>query len=445
MSELLDLAQAAVATAQAAGADFCDAYCSDLTEISVDVEKNSINNCATIRDQGLSVRAFVRGGQGFASVQQLSVASARECAERAVAMARAAHPDPDFVALPEPAAFEEVPELFDDALAGLGADVFVRWCARGIEEARAVADDAIVQGGAGADWGQFALASSTGVAVTRAASSAGLSFFVIINRDGDVGSFYEYDQARRLADLRVEGIAEKATRDALAQLGSRPIPTARVPVVLGPLAAMGLVGGVIGAANAESVQRHRSYLEGREGQRIASAALTVREVPHVPAGLRSAPCDGEGVPTQERTLIDAGVLTTYLHNSYTAFKAGVTPTGHARRGGYTSSVGIGASNLQVQPGVQTEAELIAAIDQGVYIAYAGISPHPVTGEVSTTADFGFRIERGELTTPLSTTLIGSTADELLGGIDAISSDYRSEPGLVMPSLRIAALQVASEG
>ena len=110
MSELLDLAQAAVATAQAAGADFCDAYCSDLTEISVDVEKNSINNCATIRDQGLSVRAFVRGGQGFASVQQLSVASARECAERAVAMARAAHPDPDFVALPEPRSRSQ-PEL----------------------------------------------------------------------------------------------------------------------------------------------------------------------------------------------------------------------------------------------------------------------------------------------------------------------------------------------
>ena len=75
MSELLDLAQAAVDAARAAGADFCDAYCSDLTEISVSVEKNSINNCATIRDQGLSVRAFARGGQGFATAQQLNLES----------------------------------------------------------------------------------------------------------------------------------------------------------------------------------------------------------------------------------------------------------------------------------------------------------------------------------------------------------------------------------
>ena len=38
MSELLDLAQAAVEAAQAAGADFCDAYCSASTDISVEVE-----------------------------------------------------------------------------------------------------------------------------------------------------------------------------------------------------------------------------------------------------------------------------------------------------------------------------------------------------------------------------------------------------------------------
>ncbi len=171
----------------------------------------------------------------------------------------------------------------------------------------------------------------------------------------------------------------------------------------------------------------------------------MREEPHVPAGMRSAPCDGEGVPTAPRTLIDAGVLTTYLHNSYTAFKAGVQPTGHASRGGYGSTGGIAAGNLQVQPGDRTEDELIAEVDEGLYIAHAGLSPHPITGEVSTTADFGYRIEGGELTTPLATTLIGSTADELRGGIDAVSSDYREEPGFIMPSIRIASVQVASEG
>ncbi len=445
MSELLDIAQAAVEAAQAAGADFCDAFCSDSTDVSVEVEKSSINYCATIRDQGLSVRAFVNGGQGFATVQQLTIEAARESAQRAVALARAAHPDPDFVRLPDPSEAEEVPELFDEEMAGLDAGAFVEWCLQGIDEARAVADDAIVQGGAGVGWGESALASSTGVAISKRGSSAGLSFFVIIARGDDIGTYFEQDMARRMADLEIGGVAETAAREAIRQLGSRPVPTARVPLVLGPLATMGLIGSVIGAAEADGVQRNRSWLAGREGERIASEVLTLREEPLVPAGLRSSAYDGEGVARTPRALIDRGVLTTYLHNSYTAFKAGVEPTGHAGRGGYGSSVGIGVSNLQTQPGEKTEAELISEIDEGIYVAYAGISPSSVTGEVSTTLDFGFRIENGECTTPISTTLIGSTGDELLSNIDAISSDYREEPGLILPSMRISSVQIASEG
>jgi PmbA protein len=202
---------------------------------------------------------------------------------------------------------------------------------------------------------------------------------------------------------------------------------------------------VIGAADADSIQRNRSWLIGRERQQIASEVLTVREEPLVPAGMRSAAYDGEGVARTPQALIDGGVLTTYLHNSYTAFKAGVQPTGHASRGGYGSSVGVGVSNLQVQPGEKTEAELISEVDNGIYVSYAGISPNSVTGEVSTTLDFGFRIENGECTAPISTTLIGSTGEELLANIDAISSDYREEPGMILPSIRIRDIQIASEG
>ena len=330
-------------------------------------------------------------------------------------------------------------------MASLDAGAFVDWCLRGIDEARAVADDAIVQGGAGVGWGDSALASSTGVAISKRGSSAGLSFFVIIPRGDDIGTYFEQDMARRMADLDIDGIGEKAAREAIRQLGSKPVPTARVPLVLGPLATMSFVGSVIGAAEANGVQRNRSWLAGREGERIASEVLTLREDPLVPAGLRSSAYDGEGVARTPRALIDAGVLTTYLHNSYTAFKAGVEPTGHASRGGYGSGVGIGMSNQQIQLGDRTEAELISEIDEGIYVAYAGISPSSVTGEVSTTLDFGFRIENGECTSPISTTLIGSTGDELLSNIDAISSDYREEPGLILPSMRITDVQIASEG
>ncbi len=444
MSELTDFAQAAVQAAMAAGADFADVYCSGTVLTSVDAEKGSINYCASVRDQGLSVRAFRSGGEGFATVQQLNLDRARECAQRAVAMAKAAHPDPDFVALPEPGEAEPVPDLFDDELAGLGADVAVQWCARGIEEARAVADDAIVQGGVSLSSGEYALASSTGVCVGDRATSVSIGFFIIINRDGEVGTYFEQDMARRLSDFEPEGVGEKAAREALRFLGAKPVGTARMDLILAPLATMQFIGSVVGAADAESVQRNRSFLIGREGEQIASEALTVQEAPLWPAGLRSSPWDAEGVAKAPRALIDAGVLTTYLHNSYTANKAGVENTAHATRGGYGGGVGVAATNLRIQPGEKTEAELVSEVDEGLYLSYAGLAPNSITGEVSTTVDFGFKIENGELAHPLSTTMIGSDAFELLGGIDAVSSDYREEPGVIYPSLRIRSVQVASQ-
>jgi len=211
-----------------------------------------------------------------------------------------------------------------------------------------------------------------------------------------VGSYFEYDVARRLEDFEPVGVAGQATEQAGNFLGARHIKTTRLPVVMGPLSADGFLTAPIEAADAESIQRERTFMVGKGGEQIGSKTITVIEDPFVPAGVSSQGWDAEGVPKQKRALIDAGVLTTYLHNSYTANKAGVDNTAHAARGGYSPSVGISASNLLIEPGQLTEAELIAEIDEGLYINAAQVQPDAASGDLSVTVDFGFKIERGQL-------------------------------------------------
>ena len=88
-----------------------------------------------------------------------------------------------------------------------------------------------------------------------------------------------------------------------------------------------------------------------------------------------------------------------------------------------------------------KTELIAEVEDGLYISFAALTPDPVSGEVSATVDFGFRIEQGKLAYPVKTAMVGSDASEILGHIDAVSSDYREEPGIIVPSLRIRDIQV----
>lgn len=445
MPNILDLAQLAVQTAMNAGAQWAEASVASGRSVGVIVENSSIRECEVVRDYGIGVRAYHQGGAGSATITYLTEDAARQVGTQAAEMARATHPDPDFRSLPEPGVFTEIEGMWDDALAGLAASTVVDWCRDAIAEARAVAPEVSLSGGGHLGIGERALASSTGVAFMRQGTDVSLDFQAVINHGEDVGAYFEYDAARRLADFEPVGVASKATQIALTYLGARHIESGRLPLVLGPLAVSALIGSSLAAANAEGIQRKRSFMMGKVGELIAAPCLTVREEPLVPAGLGSSPMDAEGVPKVARKLLDAGVLTTYLHNSYTANKAGVPNTAHATRGGYTPSVGIGFGNLQLDLGTRTEAELIADISDGLYIAYGGLQPEGATGDISATVDFGFRIENGALTYPVATTMVGSDAFEMLSHIDAVSSDYRAEPGSVTPSLRVQDIMVVGGG
>lgn len=441
MPSILDIAQLAVEAAVKSGAEWADASAVSGRSMDAIVENSSIRECEVVRDYGLGVRAFVRGGMGAASATSIDEAAARRVGEQAAAMARATYGDPDFVSLPEPQPWEDVPGRWDDAVAGLPVERVVEWCRAAIEEARAVAPQVALSGGAGVDAGEKAVASSTGVALHTRSTEVNISFFAVVARGDDVGSYFEYDLARRLADFEPAGVGRLATEQALRFLGARHVSAGRLPLVLGPMTVNDLITSTIAAANAEGIQRRRSFMIGKEGVPIAADCITVREEPFVPAGLASSGVDGEGQAKVARALIDRGVLTTYLHNSYTANKGRVANTAHATRDGASAAVGIGFANLQVVPGSKTEAELIADVSEGLYINYGGLQPDAATGDISATVDFGFKIEDGRLAYPVATTMIGSNVFEMLMRADAVSSDYREEPGMIVPSLRVDGIMV----
>lgn len=445
MADILELAQLAVEAAMKAGAQWADAYCGVVRHADVGLDNSSILDCHVVRDYGLGVRAFYDGGMGAATVQSLRADDVRRSGEEAARIARIAHPDPDFVCLPEPTTAPLIPDLYDERIAGLPAETVVQWCREAIAEARSVAPDAHVSGGAGFSVGEGALASSTGIALKQPGTKIEMSIEATVQDGEEVGFYFDYDLARQLDDFQPAGIGARATREALRFLGARPVETRRMALVLGPMAVAEFLGATVGAASAENIQRSRSFLIGREGTRIAADCLTIEEVPFCPAGISSASYDGEGVARRPLTLLDHGVLTTFLHNSYTANKAGVPNNAHAVRGGYSGGVAIGVSNLQVTPGTVPERELIAGISDGLYISYAGLAPDPASGEVSATVDFGFRVIDGECAYPVKAAMVGSEVFEMLGAIDAVSSDYRAEPGMIIPSLRLQDIQVVGAG
>jgi len=433
----LDLATRCVEKAVRLGAEWCDVVAGTGRDISVTIEKSGIKTADAGQGEDLAVRCYVGGGMGYATVSGSDRRDIDDAVHRAVALAKQATPDPDFRSLPPPQPQPEVEGLFDETVAGLSVEQIVAIAVANIEAGKAVEADVNLSGHVAVTVAAGALASSTGVALGSRATTVSAEVSALLRRDGDTGYFYDFDFGRHLADCRLEGVAEAAVAGARRFLGARRIRSRRMTLVLGPLASYGFLSQLVAAAGAESIQRGRSYLCEKLGRPIASPHLTIVDDGLVPRGIRSGAHDGEGTRRRPLTVIDHGRLAALLHNSYTAGKAGVASTGHG-----THACGISPTNLRPALGSRTAEDLLREVRDGIYLESGEIRPDPASGDISASIDFGLLIRDGGIVHPVENAMLGGNIFDLLERLDAVSSDARSEPGILMPTLRIQDVQIA---
>ena len=439
--DLLTIARKAIEAALEAGAEQAEAYVSRGISTSILIERGDFKTCRSLYDYGLCVRSYIKGGMGFSYTQRITEKDAVEIGKVSAKLARQAQPDPNFVSLPEPKKVPEVPGLYDKELAELDVEEFSELMSRIVDAAR-VSPEVIVNCGGNYGYGEYALVNSLGVEIEARRTGIGFEAFCIVKRGDDVGSFYERDWGRSLRDVDPERVGKVAGEGAVKFLGAKKVKIATLPVVFKFLPAAGLVSSFIWAANAESIHRRRSYLVDMMGKKIASNLLTVYDDGTVERGIASSTYDAEGVPKRRFVVIEKGVLKTYLHNSYTANKMKAENNACATRAGYRSPPGISPSNLQIMPGDFSLDEMIAEMREGIVVETGFIWIDPITGTISQTIDFGFKIENGEYAYPLKGTLIGSKALDLMKNIDAVSKEYREEPGFIWPAIRIRNVRIA---
>lgn len=433
----MQLAEQALKVARDLGAEWCDVAVGAGRHIDVALKKTAVESADSGCSEAASVRVFVDGAMGYATVGGHDAERLAAAARRAVGMAREGTPDPDFKQLPAPEATPDVGGLYDEAVAAMSVENLVELAAANIRLARQMEPEVNLSGSVAMNAGEGVLASSTGIRLAKRRTNIEGDVEALITRGDDKGFFYEWDAGRRLADCHLDVLARPAVEGARSMLGARRIGSGRMDVVLGPLSAADFIAELVFAANAESLQRGRSFLCGKLGQTVAGDVLTVRDNALIDAGLYSSEADGEGVPRRPVTVFDRGTFAAQLHNSYTAAKAGEPNTGHGSRTG-----GIQHTNLAIDLGKKTAEEIIRETGDGLYLAVSHFSPNPTSGDLSASVDFGFRIEGGQIAYPVESCMIAGNMLELAAAIDAVSADYREEPGNRMPTIRLRDVQVA---
>jgi PmbA protein len=226
----------------------------------------------------------------------------------------------------------------------------------------------------------------------------------------------------------------------MRRLGARKMPTCRCPVVFDPRVARSFISHFLGSISGPSIARGTSFLRDKLHQRIFPEAITITEDPHRQRGHRSKPFDAEGIANQRRALIDKGVLTTWLLDLRSARQLGMKTTGHAARG-TASPPSPAATNIWIEPGSASPAELMGDIKSGFYVTeLMGMGVNGITGDYSRGAA-GFWIENGQIAHPVSEMTVAGNLNEMFARMTA-ANDLEFRTGADSPTLRIDDLTVA---
>jgi PmbA protein len=240
-----------------------------------------------------------------------------------------------------------------------------------------------------------------------------------------------------------EEVGRIAAQRTLRRLGARKAKTAKVPIVFDQMTARALLDHVFDAVNGDAIYRGASFLAGKLGQQVAGENITIVDDGTMPGGFGTSPFDGEGVASRKTVVVERGVLKSYLLNTYTARKLGLTTTGNAARG-ITGNPGIGCGNFFLQPGECSPKDIIRDIDEGLYVIdFLGSGMNLVTGDFSRGAT-GIWISKGELAHPVEEITVAGNFGDMLRNVTAIGSDLEFRGSVACPTIRIDGMTVAGE-
>jgi len=447
MADLTELAERTVKFVTTLGASHCDVLVADSTHIVAEIEKSSMKQASEISDIGIGIRAFKNGCSGFAYSTGHDFDVIKRVAKLAMSQARAGTPDPDFKDLPEPKRSSKVSGLFDKRVASLEPDDVVEMAISLSDSASADKRIASVNAGVGIGWGEAALANSNGISNFQKMTAFETSAEAVAKSGKNMSSAMDAGSTRQLDLDMIERVGVKAKEHALMGLKQTRLSTGDFPVIFDPLSiGFILLSSIGGGANAESVQRKRSYLAGRLGQSIGSPLLTVKDDPTLAWSSGSYSFDGEGVPAKRNLLVDGGELRSYLYDSYTSGKESVENTGNASRGGalwgFRRPPSISCSNLVVEGGDFPLDEMVRETGRGVFLRTTFDYPNLATGEFSGLMMESYLIEKGEIGPSLKQSTIGINLIDMFSRIDMVGKDVTDAFGVRTPPLRISSARIA---
>lgn len=420
------------------GATAADAAIGSTKGFQLNVRHGEVETLEFNRDTGLSLTVYRGQQSGSVSVSDLRASAIDEAITKALAIAEHTGQDP-FAGLADKALMaKSYPEL----------DLYHPWDItpeQAIEmaracEAEALACDNRLKNSEGVSiathQGVQVYANSNGFAGGYCKTSHSINCALVGEQQGAMQSNGDYTVARDANDLMpLSALAKSAAERTVSRLGARSLPTGRYPVVFHATVAKTLLGHLIQAIAGGNIYRRATFLVDMLNKPVCAPLVTISEHPHLLKGLGSAPFDDEGVLTQERTIIDQGVLQNYTLSSYSGRQLNMPTTANAG----------GVRNVSIETSDKSLTDMLMDMGNGLLVMdLMGQGVNIVTGDYSRGAA-GFWVENGQITYPVEEITIASNLKDMFMQIQTIANDVDTRGNVRTGSMLLESMMVAGNG
>lgn len=414
-----------------AGAQKAAAVLSFGEKKELNVEVGRMTLLRTTFDASLGLLALSGDRKGTTSINKMDSASVDAAAERAMALAGSSKADPaNEIAEAQPATeFSCGPESPDLDLMYDRLREFLDGAGRAYPNT--ILESAILEHRTGRQH----FLNSNGVDFLSRTGSFGFQVMFTTKAGGkstsfNFAGFSAADLGRPLRECaRVDALLEESSR----QLETKPVPEKFLgDIIATPDCLDDFLGFLTGNLGDYPLITGTSVYKDKLGRKVASDRITVHARPLAPELASRYFVTGDGYPARDATVVDHGVLRTFLLSLY-----------GARKTGKERAVNGGGCWI-VEGGDAPYADMVRSVERGVLVCrFSGGNPG-ANGDFSGIAKNSWYIRDGRIAWPLSETMISGNLASMLLDVKDVSRETVNFGSAVAPWVRFGGVTVSGK-
>jgi TldD protein len=272
------------------------------------------------------------------------------------------------------------------------------------------------------------LFTSEGIGIEDSRKQVVLTLFIVGEENGEmqtayeaIGGFYGFEF---FTEEILETLARKTAKRLSGLLSAVEAPMGTKTVVLGSEAGGTMIHEAIGhGLEADLAMGGLSCYKEMLGKVIASDLISVVDDKTLPHMRGTYAYDDEGVPSERTVLVERGILKNYLFDRFHAMRYGMRSTGNGRRESFRFRPIPRMSNTMILPGKDNPADIIASVDDGVFVVkMGGGQVDTVRGDFVFEISEGYLIEKGKVGPMIKNATMMGNGLKVLQGIDMVGND-----------------------